>query len=503
MSYQCRPKRLITAVIGAAVAAVGPVFAADPGMQASSDMESLKAHITQLEKQDEAMRIRIADLEQRADQNWLTQERTAQIKAIAQDVLADARTRGQLASNGWEIGYDNGFFLKKGDEFKLQANALVDFRYTYARAENVNANPKTPLGSSYAGDMSGFSLNNAQIALSGNIFRDVIFKAMGNFGSNTSYIAPSAGTFQVNELWAGYRFSPELSVRGGSLIIPLIPIKTLANYGGSQFPDPAVTSVPFAPGYGLGVDVYGTLANQTVSYDVMLGNGSNSQNLVDSAVPAGGRDNRLSIYTREQYVGSGKLSDFMEEPDLQNHQTFVWIAGGGVGYESRNSNASAFPSPQTTTAIGGLSTDPSPGFLPSKYTLDGNLYRSALDFRTKYQGWSTYTELLYQQINGNSVVIPHLATNSVGQFGYFVQTGYFLIPKKFEVAARFGQLLTVDLPNRMDVYTLGLNYYLFGENAKVQFAETYIPNEAGLTDSNGAIVNTQDYITELQFQLKW
>ncbi len=478
-------------------------WAAESTNVSSDEFQAMKAHIAQLEKQDEAMREHIADLEQREEKNWLTQARTDQIKAIVRDVLDDANKRGQFGSNGWDVGYDNGFFIRKDDDFKLQANALLDFRYTYARAVNVNGDPGTSLGHSYAGDMSGFSLYNAQLAISGNIFKNVIFKAMGNFGSNTSFTAPSAGTFQINELWAGYRFSPEMSIRGGALVIPIIPIKTLANYGGSQFPDAAETSTPFAPGYGMGVDVYGVLANKTFSYDVMLGNGSNSQSLVDSAVPGGGRDNRLSFYTREQFAGSGKLSDFLDEPDLQNHQAFVWIAGGGLGYESRNSSASAFPSAQTTTTIGGLSTDPSPGFLLTKYTLDGNLYRSALDLRTKYKGWSTYTQLMYQQINGNGVVIPHLATNSVGQFGYFVQSGYFVIPKKFEIAARFGQIMTTDLPNHMEAYTLDLNYYIYGENAKVQLAETYIPNESAGTNSNGTIINTQDYITELQFQLKW
>ena len=56
----------------------------------------------------------------------------------------------------------------------------------------------------------------------------------------------------------------------------------------------------------------------------------------------------------------------------------------------------------------------------------------------------------------------------------------------------------------MQEYTLGVNYYLFGQNAKVQLAETFVPNEAAFSDSGAnTLMNTQDWITQLQFQLKF
>jgi len=104
---------------------------------------------------------------------------------------------------------------------------------------------------------------------------------------------------------------------------------------------------------------------------------------------------------------------------------------------------------------------------------------------------------------GRVLIIAGSPKTSVGQIGYFLQSGYFLIPKKFEVAGRFGQLYTNGLPHEMDEYTLGLNYYFFGENMKLQAAETYIPRQAALTSSNGSLTNTQDWISELQLQVKF
>ncbi len=494
------------AVCGSTAMASGAEGSPGPAPAPSGDVA---ARLDALTAKVDAQAQRIRQLETQLDDKTLDKERSEQIKASVKELLAEYETssagKGGTGSSlgDWQVGYDDGYYITNGDRYKIKANGLLDIRYNYVRAENHSGLTTTALGTSHGGDMSGFNLNNAQIALSGYIEHNIIFKVMGNFGSNTSYTAPSAGTFQVNDLWGGYSFSKELNLRAGAMIIPYIPLRALANYGGSLFPDYAETTVPFGVGYGLGADMFGAVLDQQLSYDLMIGNGSNSQNLVDSTVPGVGRDNRLSIYTREQFAGAGKLDDFFDEPDVQYHSDFAWIVGAGFGWESQNSKANAFPGAQTGTAIPGLSA-PGAGFVPAKYVLDGDLYRAALDFRSKYQGWSTFGEVLYQDIGAESgTIIPGSPKMSVAQLGYFVESGYFILPKKVEVDGRFGELFTLDFPNHMDVYSLGLNYYIFGERMKLQFAETFIPHEAALTSSNGSLVNTEDFITQVQAQLKF
>ena len=56
----------------------------------------------------------------------------------------------------------------------------------------------------------------------------------------------------------------------------------------------------------------------------------------------------------------------------------------------------------------------------------------------------------------------------------------------------------------MEEFTLGVNYFMFGKNVKVQGDVTFIPNEAALTSSTlGTSQNTQDVVTRLQLQLKF
>jgi hypothetical protein len=270
-----------------------------------------------------------------------------------------------------------------------------------------------------------------------------------------------------------------------------------------MFPDVSDATVPFLPGYMLGIGVQGNLAHETISYDLQVGNGSNSQNLIDSTLPAAGRDNRLAVYTREQFVGAGKLSDFLEESDLQQHENLVWALAGGFGYESQNGSASAFPGSQASLAIPGLSSATGPGFGP-KYTVNGQVERYVMDVRAKYKGWSVFGEALYQNIQSNGgAFISGYPKSSIGQVGYFIESGYFVLPKRLEVAGRFSQLYTDGLAHTMDEYELGLNYYPFGQNLKVQLAETYVPRQAAFTSNNGIVANTQDWITQVQFQLKF
>ncbi len=465
------------------------------GARASGDPNSIAGQVAALQGQIHALNSKVAALK--------AQENSA-VRQIVEETLKASATQA-AANSGLTAGYDNGFYVRSGKTFCLTFNGLLQARYTYSHVENIIGDPGSALGGNEAGDMQGFGMPNALLTAGGTLFQHILFKFAGNFGSTSSFTSPTAGTFQLVDAWGGYSFAPWLNVRAGSMIIPFAPIKTMANNGGSEFPDFATSSLPFLPGYGLGADIYGVVGPGKLTYSVMLNDGSNSQNLVDSASPVSGtgRDNRLGLYTREQFFGAGKPIDFLDEPDLQWHKHLVWTVGVGLGYESQNSSANAFPGAQSSTKITGLSTAPSPGFLAAPYTLNGDLYRVTLDWRSKYRGWSFFPAVFYQQINGTGTVIPGFPKSSVAQYGYYIQSGYFLVPHKWEIAGRFDQLITDGLPNVMEEYALGLNYYLCGENAKIQTAVTFIPNEAGLTNNVGSVVNTQDIYGEIQFQLKF
>ena len=404
-------------------------------------------------------------------------------------------------------GYKDGFYLHQGTEFSLVANGVFDVRYTYGNLTNKTDLTTTPLGARHSADTSGFNLFNGQLSLQGSLFKhgqsEAFFKAMGNFGTLAQPSGSTGGTFLVNELFGGYAVDDGLRFRVGAMITPISPLRADTDYGGLLFPDAPDEIGTQLPGFALGADVLGALADNTVSYDVMVNNGSNSNVLTNSTGVLSGRDNRVGVYTREQVCGSGHLNDFLDESDVTGHPHLVWVVGGGFGYESQNSATTAFPGPQTTLGLSGISSPTGVGFLP-RQPLNGHTFRYVADARGKVQGFSFFGEALYQNYASDGrTIIAGYPRHSIGQIGYFAQAGYFLVPHHLEVGGRFGQLLTDGLRHEMDEYTFGVNYYLFGQNLKVQLAETYVPRQAALTNGNGLTLNTQDWITQVQAQFKF
>ncbi|MCC5828456.1 MAG: hypothetical protein JJU36_03325, partial [Phycisphaeraceae bacterium] len=93
---------------------------------ADDEIESLRQRIEQLEKR----------LEQLTAENdhWLSARRAEDIRALVDEVLADAATRPALSDGGFSAGHDGrNFFLRGGDSVlrltgQIQARSVTSFR---------------------------------------------------------------------------------------------------------------------------------------------------------------------------------------------------------------------------------------------------------------------------------------------------------------------------------------------------------------------------------------
>jgi hypothetical protein len=278
---------------------------------------------------------------------------------------------------------------------------------------------------------------------------------------------------------------------------------------------------PFDPQRSLGVSLFGDIIPNTWSYEVNANDGgksntfryvdtySNVTTISSTSTPLYNLDNRLAFYFRTQYSPTGSISELYDsESDLRtDNRDFIWMIGAAVGYESQNSSAAAFP--QNSQTIVGLGSNDSPGFIKA-YALNGDLYRATLDWSAKWQGWTFNTAAYFQQINAN----PFAGTVSTGlpynvnkasffQQGYYAQAGYMLIPRRLEVVGRIGYLLNEGDPNMAAFYTLGANYYIYGNNAKILADINYTPEAAYTDASTLQIANTRQLVVRVQFQLKF
>ncbi len=423
------------------------------------------------------------------------------IRSIAAAAIAASLRHPPPITAGYHA---EGFFIQSSDRsFQLNINAVLQVRYTFSADEatgyqNLHLDG-TPAGTPSAGDASGFGLRRARLILSGYIQHSLIYSFAGDFAGFSS----NAGKFQIQDTWLGWRFARWLKLRAGAMLVPFTRYEYIAS--GTELPEYPMIAEPFDAISSLGIDAMGLLNHNHISYNLQINNGSRAKFGNPLTL-----DNRLGFYARVQLAGAGTVADFHDSPDLQNHQHLVWMIAAAAGFESQNSSATAYPAPQKTLQIPGLSTPTGAGFYPP-YVANGNLYRAASDLHAKYRGLAFNGAVYLQQINdalpaGQTTDLFRQAfgRSSLWQLGYSAELGQFIVPHRWEVVGRFDQLLNQGGNKTCQEYTVGLNYYLYGEHAKVQSAVTYIPKGAALTDPfAGTVANTQDIIGEIQVQLKF
>ncbi|HEY4328252.1 MAG TPA: porin [Phycisphaerae bacterium] len=483
---------------------------------ADDNLDAIKTRLADLEQQNQAMKARLSEMEINANENWLSAARAEQIKGIVRDVLADAKSH-ESSPNGYGVGYNNGFFIQSDDKnFKLSIGGVLQVRYEMALHHANNAAfISKPLPQGDNENSSGFDIRRARLNFTGTAFSpNLFYRFEGDFFGNAT------GGFTVTDAYVGYAFSDKIKVRAGAFKTPFT--KSEQEYDANLELERPEVNFPFDAQRSLGVSLFGDIIKDKFSYELNANDGSKSNTFrfVDSSsnvttissttTPSYNLDNRLAFYGRLQYAGAGTIKEFYDggEADLRSDtRPFIWMLGFAGGYESQNSGAAAFP--QNSLSVVGLGTTNAQGFAKA-YALNGDIFRATLDWSAKWQGLSVNTAAYFQQVNANPFAgsagagLPfNTQKTSFFEHGYYAQVGYMLIPRRLEVLGRAGFLLDEGAPTVGQFYTLGVNYYLNGNNAKVLLDINYSPQAAYTDASTLQIANTREVVARIQLQLKF
>jgi phosphate-selective porin OprO/OprP len=111
-----------------------------------------------------------------------------------------------------------------------------------------------------------------------------------------------------------------------------------------------------------------------------------------------------------------------------------------------------------------------------------DVYQLTADVAFKYQDFSFEGGYHFRNIDPKA---PTPFGEESAQ-GFYLQGGYFVIPKKFELAARYAWV-DPDDPNQTDdnkeqECTGGLSYYMYGHNLKLQTNYSYFRNQSQTGD---------------------
>ncbi|TVQ55126.1 MAG: hypothetical protein EA377_04050, partial [Phycisphaerales bacterium] len=104
---------------------MGSVLGLTMGAGASTDTDV----INELREQVSALQNEVKSLRNSSDDNWMTEQRANEVRALVHDVLADADTRASLMQSGMTAGHDGRFFLASSDgNFRMNISGRTQLR---------------------------------------------------------------------------------------------------------------------------------------------------------------------------------------------------------------------------------------------------------------------------------------------------------------------------------------------------------------------------------------
>lgn len=201
-------------------------------MTPPSEVDRLLRRLDTLEDRNRELEQRVTDLSLQQGETWLSEQRAAQVREIVADVMADSQSRASLQNSGATAGWNDGFFLASADgRFRLNIGGFVQSRFTFS---NIHPGPydfTTSPANQYVFDRQesryGFGLPEVQLWADGHLFsRDFQYMVKARFfeqvatqfGKAAAGAGPGGTDFSSIELmdaWVRINLDDNWSVRMG------------------------------------------------------------------------------------------------------------------------------------------------------------------------------------------------------------------------------------------------------------------------------------------------
>lgn len=332
------------------------------------------------------------------------------------------------------VGYNKGFYFGNQEgNFKIKINGRLQPQYYFEKGK---------LG---VASISTFRMRRASVRFSGDMGKDWSFSAL--FQNSTN---PGQAVSPL--FWEGsvsYHPSPLFSIEMGMITPPMDRLGQVSS-GEMMFVDPPLSSTQAdgiqdlsisRPSFGLddalGIVVGGSLKDKFL-YGAAVTNGNNP---TGNSLFTSNFNKKMSGSARLQY-NILKDPGFMQS-DLDWSETPALAIGAGGAYLDQGS------------------ADTYATSIFFRYNLQGSG-----DIAFKYKGLSLQAEW-YGRIQYCSTIGTN-ALFSLHDAGYYAIAGYFVIPKKLEVAGEVSQIFREGPHNDSSEFIGGINWYIHGNSIKWQ-----------------------------------
>lgn len=389
--------RNVTPLFAVCMAAIGPCFALAGESATDADV---RARLAEVE-------AKLAAYERQNGDAWLTEQRSSEIRALVQDVLADADTRASLLQGGSTAGWDKGFFLASADgNFKLKINGQMQIRYVYNHQEEDAAEDT---------NRSGFENRRTKLTFEGNVIDPTwVYHITGAFERD-------GGSFVLEDAFVKKAFDNGWEAQVGQFKLPFMR-EELVSSKRQLAVDRSLVNEEYNQDRSQGIQV-------TYKGDQFAFYGAFSDGFASSNVPVLTEDVEYAFTGRVEILFAGDWKQFSDFTSWKG-EDFGFLLGAAAHYERAEYGTASGPEETLFT-----------------YTVDASL---------EFGGAN-----LFGAIVGRS-----LDEADVDQYGVVVQGGLFL-NDEWEL---FGRLEWSDFDTTgvedLTVATIGVNKYIDKHNLK-------------------------------------
>jgi phosphate-selective porin OprO/OprP len=443
-----------------------------------------------LESLLQAQQAKINSLQSRIsalDRESTDAARTAEVRAIVREMLSDSDFRESLYPDIQQVGYDKGFYIKSADEtFLLNISGYIKFRYTGQNRQTDN--PRLQ-GRQPQDDINAFEMEDIRLTFAGYIHSPRLTYRIEVTGDTDN-----AHDWRTTYAYATYEVAEELKVTAGVFKVAF-GRQELVSKPYLQLIDRSLANETFTLNRSIGVLFHGTLAKR-LSYLMSITNGFNDR---DDSPSREQLDTNFAYAARlvAHILGKPIVTEsdlnYSKDPQLETGLSFAYNDDNG---DNRPSAFYSIPDRiRQGRGIGGNAMADLTGT---------DLLQFGADAAFRYRGFSLTAEYYLRSVDGDSEFSQwELRTgrhDSIHQQGGYVQAGYFIVPKKVEVAARIGGVWDNQDDNSWE-YAFGVNYFPWSSyNVLLQTDFTRIDDVSA--DSNRANWSQNDEISMVRVQLQ-
>jgi len=339
-----------------------------------------------------------------------------------------AKSTLMTESDGVSVGYDNGFVLSVGDEFKLNFSAYMQLQHILRdndAADNVNT----------------FKVAKGRLRWSGFMYNPKFTYLIQLEVADPNKDDGTKDT-SLKDAWLNVRHYKNMQVKIGQYFVPFNRQQTTF-FAVLQFVDTSFVSKKFNANQtnprDIGIMVSGE--HQKFGYSVGIFNGNGINRAAEN------NNSQMLTVGRVRYNPFGKMPT--SESDIAHTATPLLTLGASAAFDAGNEDG-----------------------------VSGSADTYGLEVVFKHQGKSAQAEYFHRDVDNNPK-----------DKGLYIQGGLFLVPKKVEVVARYGTFMAGQDNQDEDELTAGVNFFFAGHKRKLQIDVSQISKEAGDTDD--LLVRTQ------------